>query len=86
MTYEEKITKLAELENQIRADDTDWESFFQAAELWEEIMADLWQGKTEEERYQARRRVWNLVEGRREAMRPGLWKRLWNTITRGTKR
>jgi hypothetical protein len=86
MTYSEIVNRIAELEAKYQEDETDWESFFQAAELWEEIMAQLWDGKSEEERYQIRRRVYMLVEGRKEVMKPGPWTRFWNKITKRTKR
>lgn len=83
MTLHEKLARFAELEAQAKADETDWESFFQAAELWEEIMEEhTWENDTAEQRYQTYRWLFNLAE----AMKPGPWKRLWTTITKRTKR
>lgn len=83
---DEKIARFIELEDKIRADDTDWESFFQAAEIWEELISPIWEGVSEEQRYERRRRVSMLIQGRREIMKPGPWKRLLRKITRRTER
>lgn len=79
----EKLARFAELQARARADETDWESFFQAADLWDELMDDLThEGDTDEQRYQVSRWLSDLAE----ATKLGPWKRLWTTIRKRTQR
>lgn len=78
MTIEETRAKYAALEAAYRADDTDWESFFQAVELLPEIQA------ADQADADAR---WEDSLRRVESYKPpGYWKWLWNTITRKDQR
>lgn len=84
MYEEDKIDRFAELEARANADETDWESFFQAAELWEEIrsngpVAANWD---DEEWWEFLRRINRRVAEYQEEMKPGFWKRLHAKITK----
>jgi len=83
MDEEAKIVRFAEMEARARADETDWESFFQAAEAWEDLVGVTpatvsWTG----DEYARRRWINAKVREAQRNMEPGFWTRLRTKITK----
>lgn len=84
MNEEDKIARFAELEARARADETDWETFFQAAEAWEDLVGPapevvVWNDAWHTWYRWISQRAW---EYQRKSTKPGLWERLHTKITK----
>ena len=69
---EDKLKAYAELEERMRHEPNNWTLFFEAAELWQSIQAQMWEARDAEEAFHQRRCLDRLVEN----YRPSWWGRL----------
>lgn len=78
-----KIARFAELEARARADETDWETYFQAAEAWDDLVGPppevvVWN----DEWHAWYRWVGQRAREYQKEMEPGFWTRLRTKITK----